>query len=200
MFFAFVAMSLVQAGDVDSYLGEIEAKYKDVKALKVNFTQETSNEFLPAPYIQEGKLSLAKPSNLHWNITSPVEQHYYVDAEKLTVWNPAQNQAIISSNEAQNSEITSLLTNLSKLKEQYKIQLVDEEAERIHFKLQSQELQGELELWFSQKELFLEEITVKTSNATTKLKFSAFDLNPTLDAKEFTFTPQKDTDIIDSRQ
>ena len=39
MFFAFVAMSLAQAGDVDSYLGEIEAKYKDVKALQVNFTQ-----------------------------------------------------------------------------------------------------------------------------------------------------------------
>jgi outer membrane lipoprotein carrier protein len=200
MLVAIFGLNFAFAGTVDQYLGEIEKKYTGVEALQASFTQETKNELLPTAFVQQGKLSLAKPSKLHWNISSPMEQHYYADAEKLTVWTPSTNQAIISSNQSQSDEMTSLLTNLNKLKDKYDIRLLDEEAEKIHLSLTSEAQNAKIELWFSQTGYVLETIVVETANATTKLQFTDLQLNPTLDEKEFVFEAQKDTDIIDSRQ
>ena len=200
MLFTLLGLNVAQAGDLDQYLGEIEKKYKDVTALQASFKQETSNEFLPAPFVQEGELSISKPSLLHWAFRSPMEQHYYADAEKITVWTPSQNQALISSNQEQSEQLTSILTDLSSLKEKFNIQLVDEKEDRLHFSLQSEKLDGKIQLWFSQKEYVLQEVLVETSQATTKLSFAEMTLNPTFEKNEFIFEPKPDTDIIDSRQ
>ena len=204
MLFTILGLSLAygeaHADNLDAHLTEIEKKYKDVTAIQANFKQETSNEFLPAPFVQEGQLSIAKPSNLHWEFQSPMEQHYYADAEKITVWTPSQNQALISSNQEQSEQLTSILTDLSGLKKKYNIQLVDEKDEKLHFSLQSEKLDGKIQIWFSQKEYVLQEVLVETSQATTKLSFQEMKLNPTFDKDEFVFQPKPDTDIIDSRQ
>ncbi len=200
MLFTILGLNLAHADNLDVHLTKIEEKYKGVKAIQAKFKQETSNEFLPAPFVQEGQLSIAKPSNLHWEFQSPMEQHYYADSEKITVWTPSQNQALISSNQEQSEQMTSILTDLSGLKDKYNIQLVDEKNERLHFSLKSAKTEGKIQLWFSQKEYVLQEVLVETSQATTKLSFAEMNLNPIFDKEEFIFQPKPDTDIIDSRQ
>lgn len=200
MLFTLLSFNLAHADNLDQYLGEIEKKYKDVTAIQANFKQETSNEFLPAPFVQEGQLSIQKPSNLHWEFQSPMEQHYYADAEKITVWTPSQNQALISSNQEQSEQLTSILTDISRMKEKFNIQLVDEKDEKLHFSLKSEKIDGKIQLWFSQKEYVLQEVLVETAQATTKLSFAETKLNPKFDKDEFVFQPKADTDIIDSRQ
>lgn len=200
MIFTILGLNLAHADNLDQHLAAIEMKYKDVVGIQANFKQETGNEFLPAPFVQEGKLSIEKPSNLHWEFNLPMEQHYYADVEKITVWTPSQNQALISSNQAQSQQLTSLLTDLSGLKSKYKIALVSEEDSKVQLSLQSEKMEGKIQLWFSQTEYVLQEVLIETSNATTKLVFNEMNLSPTFAEKEFVFEPKADTDIIDSRQ
>jgi outer membrane lipoprotein-sorting protein len=188
------------ADEVDTYINSIEVKYRDVQSLSATFTQETSNVMLQTPYLQQGTFALSKPHFLHWEVTSPLEQHYYADKDKITVWTPSQNQAIISSNQETSHDVSSLLTNLNELKTRYNIVLLDKENDQIHLKLSSDKLDGEIELWFTQKDYVLNQVMVNTSNAKTKVILSEVTLNPTFEQDEFTFVPAEGADVIDSRQ
>jgi outer membrane lipoprotein-sorting protein len=205
MFALFAVMSSVFANPLDVHLDKISEKYKGVTGIEATFVQETSNPFLPKPVVQEGTVHISKPSLLHWEFQKPMEQHFYADAEKITIWSPAQNQVIISANQ-QNDDISALLTDLPSLKEKYFIQLVESEetAELIQFTLQPKEVneltQGDFSLWFDRKEYVLQRVVVKTENALTTVKFAAMALNPTFTENEFLFVPPDGADIQDSRQ
>jgi outer membrane lipoprotein-sorting protein len=188
------------ANEVDTYIDNIEVKYRDVQSLSATFTQETSNVMLKSPYLQKGTFALSRPHFLHWEVTSPLEQHYYADKDKITVWTPSQNQAIISSNQETSHDVSTLLTNLNELKTKYNIELLDNENEQIHLKLSSEKLDGDIELWFTQKDYLLNQVLVQTSNAKTKVILSDVTLNPTFEKDEFTFVPANGADVIDSRQ
>ena len=120
--------------------------------------------------------------------------------EKITVWTPSQNQAIISSNQENSHDVSALLTNLNELKSKYNIELLDKEDELIHLKLSSEKLDGEIQLWFSENDYILRQVLVNTSNAKTKVVLKDVILNPKFNKDEFTFVASQDADVIDSRQ
>jgi len=188
------------ADDINGYIDNIEAKYTDVSSLSATFTQETSNVMLSTPFVQEGRLSIARPHYLHWKIATPMEQHFYADKEKITVWTPSQNQAIISSNQEQSHDVSALLTNLNDLKKRYKIELIDTENGQFHLKLSSEKMDGEIQLWFTENDYILRQVQVSTKNSNTKVTLKDVILNPKLNTNEFQFVPSKDADVIDSRQ
>ena len=134
-----------------------------------------------------------------------MEQHFYADAEKITIWSPVQNQVIISANQ-QNDDISALLTDLPSLKEKYVIQLVEskETPEMVQFSLQPKEknalAQGDFSLWFDRTNYVLQRVVVKTENALTTVKFANMSLNPKFEENEFVFEAPKGADIQDSRQ
>lgn len=195
------------AQDIDTHLVQIEKKYKDVQGLRADFTQETSNAMLKKPMVQEGTLTVSRPGLLHWRIDKPMEQHYYADKDKITVWTPSQNQAIISSNQEKSTDISNLLTNLNALRDQYKIELVDEENKQVHLKLSGKDANtatgmgdGSIQLWFSQSEYVLQQVLVDTPNASTKVTFQEVRINPEFSQSEFVFVPTDGVDVHDSRQ
>lgn len=201
----FALISTGFANPLDEHLDKISDKYKGVTGIEASFVQETSNPFLPKPVVQEGFVHISKPSLLHWEFQKPMEQHFYADAEKITIWSPVQNQVIISSNQ-QNDDISALLTDLPSLKEKYVIQLVETEEtpEMVQFSLQPKEenplAQGDFSLWFDKTNYVLQRVVVKTENALTTVKFANMSLNPKFEEGEFVFEPPKDADIQDSRQ
>lgn len=201
----FAFMSIGFANPLDEHLDEISEKYKGVTGITASFVQETSNPFLPKPVVQEGFVHISKPSLLHWEFQKPMEQHFYADAEKITIWSPVQNQVIISSNQ-QNDDISALLTDLPSLQEKYVIQLVETEEtpNLVQFSLQSKEenplAQGDFSLWFDKTNYILQRVVVKTENALTTVKFANMSLNPKFEDSEFVFTPPKGADVQDSRQ
>ena len=85
MIFCFLT-ALSFADEVDTYIENIEGKYRDVQGLSASFTQETSNVMLTTPYEQKGTFALSRPHFLHWEVITPLEQHYYADKDKITVW------------------------------------------------------------------------------------------------------------------
>lgn len=191
---------------LDTHLKEIETKYKDVQGLSATFVQETSNELIPRPVVQEGILNISRPSALHWKVEKPLEQHFYADTESITVWTPSNNQAIITQNQ-QTDDISALLTDIGGLRDKYLIQLVEESPEKsklIQFSLAPKEktggLEGALKLWFSKEDYTLKEILVDSPNAQTKLTFTTLTLNPTFAENEFVFTAPEGADIQDTRQ
>ena len=205
MIAVFAFMSFGFANPLDDHLDKISDKYKGVTGIKASFIQETSNPFLPKPVIQEGFVHISKPSLLHWEFQKPMEQHFYADAEKITIWSPVQNQVIISSNQ-QNDDISALLTDLPSLQEKYVIQLVENEEtpSMVQFSLQPKEenplAQGDFSLWFDKTNYVLQRVVVKTENALTTVKFANMSLNPKFEDSEFVFVPPKGADIQDSRQ
>lgn len=202
-FFALVSVGL--SNPLDDHLDKISSKYKGVTGIEASFVQETSNPFLPKPVVQEGFVHISKPSLLHWEFQKPMEQHFYADAEKITIWSPVQNQVIISSNQ-QNDDISALLTDLPSLKDKYVIQLVETEEtpDMVQFSLQPKEenplAQGDFSLWFDKTSYVLQRVVVKTENALTTVKFANMSLNPKFEDNEFVFEPPKGADIQDSRQ
>lgn len=187
------------AGDVDTHLSSIENKYAGVQGVQAQFVQETSNPLLKQPYVQEGQVSVSKPAMLHWEFQKPIEQHYYADKEKITIWTPSQNQAIITPNQEQSAGLTEILTNLSQLKNKYKIELLSEENAQIQLKLSSAEQEGSIQLWFAAEDYVLQQVLVDTANAQTKVFFKEMQLNPSFESNEFVFEPKEDTEIQDSR-
>lgn len=200
--------AIVFANPLDEHLAKIEETYKDVKGIEAKFVQETSNPFLPKPMVQDGVLHISKPSQLHWEFQTPVEQHFYADTEKITVWSPVQNTVLISPN-LQNDDVSAILTDLSSLKDKYLIQLIEESSnpQSVQFSLSPKDAkgdnpltQGDFTLAFDSKTYLLSQVIVKTENATTTLKFADMTLNPTFEPNEFVFTAPDDADITDSRQ
>lgn len=201
--FALVSVGL--ANPLEEHLNKISEKYNGVTGIEADFIQETSNPFLPKPVVQEGLVHISKPALLHWEFQKPLEQHFYADKEKITIWSPAQNQVIISQNQ-QSDDISALLTDLPSLKEKYVIQLVEteENPEMVQFSLQPKEenplAQGDFSLWFDKTSYVLQRVVVKTENALTTVKFANMSLNPKFDEGEFEFVPPKGADVQDSRQ
>lgn len=193
------------ANPLDAHLKEIEIKYKDVQGISATFVQETSNDLIPKPVVQEGVLNISRPSALHWKVEKPMEQHFYADAQSITVWTPSSNQAIITANQ-QSDDISSLLTDIGGLRDKYVIQLVEmpEASDMVQFSLAAKEktvgMDGELKLWFSTVDYTLKEILVDSPNAKTKLTFNALTLNPTFEETEFVFTAPEGADVQDTRQ
>ena len=171
-----VLSTMALADDIDSVVTKIEAKYTDVDSISATFTQETSNVMLNTPFTQEGVLAIARPSLLHWEISAPMEQHYYADKEKITVWTPSQNQAIISANQANSNDVSALLTNLNELRNRYKIELVSSEDNLLHLQLSSEKLDGDIQLWFSENDFILRQVQVNTPNANTKAQLIKFQI------------------------
>lgn len=201
----YAVMSIGFANPLNEHLDKISDKYKGVTGIEASFIQETSNPFLPKPVVQEGLVHISKPSLLHWEFQKPMEQHFYADAEKITIWSPVQNQVIISSNQ-QNDDISALLTDLPSLQEKYVIQLVetDETPDLVQFSLQPKEenplAQGDFSLWFDKTSYILQRVVVKTENALTTVKFANMSLNPKFEDSEFIFVPPNGADVQDSRQ
>jgi outer membrane lipoprotein-sorting protein len=193
------------ANPLDAHLKEIEIKYKDVQGISATFVQETSNDLIPKPVVQEGVLNISRPSALHWKVEKPMEQHFYADAQSITVWTPSSNQAIITANQ-QSDDISALLTDIGGLRDKYVIQLVEmpETSDMVQFSLAAKEqtagMDGELKLWFSTVDYTLKEILVDSPNAKTKLTFNALTLNPKFEETEFVFTAPEGADVQDTRQ
>lgn len=207
MFGIFALTSIGLANPLDEHLTQIEKKYKDVTGIQANFVQETSNPFLPKPVVQEGVVAISKPSLLHWTFNTPVEQHFYADTDKITIWSPVQNQVIISANQ-QSNDVSAVLTDLPSLKDKYVIQLIEDEKQQdvVQFSLspkgEASEMlaQGDFSLSFDKETYTLSQVIVKTDNALTTVKFSDLNLNPTFETGEFVFTAPEGADIQDSRQ
>lgn len=205
MFVLFTLTSFAMANPLDDHLDKISAKYKDVTGIQANFVQETSNAFLPKPVVQEGVVHISKPSMLHWEFKTPMEQHFYADSEKITIWSPAQNQVIISANQ-QSNDISAVLTDLPSLQDKYLIQLVEDDTvpNMVQFSLSSKEeealTQGDFSLWFAKDTYTLSRVVVKTDNALTTVKFADMTLNPKFETTEFVFTAPEGADVQDSRQ
>ena len=89
---------------------------------------KNSNDLIPSLLGSRRVLNISRPAALHWKVERPMEQHFYADAESITVWTPSTNQAIITANQ-QTDDISALLTDIGGLRDKYFVQLVEIELQ-----------------------------------------------------------------------
>ncbi|MES2821809.1 MAG: outer membrane lipoprotein carrier protein LolA [Pseudomonadota bacterium] len=73
------AASLAQAFD----LAQLSAQLGQAAVVRGDFTQEKHLRALPQPLISQGRFVLAKPYGLLWQLRTPLEQDYRIDAQGI---------------------------------------------------------------------------------------------------------------------
>ena len=191
--------SFGNATDVKDVIQKIETRYKDVTSLQANFIQITNNPALQTPIEQNGQLSMMRPHNLRWDFEGA--QSYIHNGETIWMWNPMMNQVIITKSKGQKDQITSLLTDLSKLEDKYTISLKEETTEAFHLQIKPKtddQPFDSLQLYVSKTDYVLNKLSYAGENTgTVEISFSDVKLNQELKSEMFNFTPPKDAEVID---
>ena len=107
----FALMAVGFANPLDEHLDKISDKYKGVPGLRLHLFKKPQILFTQASCSRG--LFMFKTIPVALGVQKPMEQHFYADAEKITIWSPVQNQVIISSNQ---QVMMSRLANLPSLK------------------------------------------------------------------------------------
>jgi len=118
----------VELSPLQQHLKNIEAQYTDVQSLEANFVQVVTRAEFPEGVEQSGTLSVLQPSYFRWDIEFPMEQSYYFNGDTLKVWNPMNNQLLVSYNQSDKKDVTSILNDLPNLSKLYDVHLVSESS------------------------------------------------------------------------
>lgn len=87
----------------------------------VSFSQETYSALRDKVSSSEGMLSIAKPSSFRFEVTSPRTTLYVSNGRDFWKYDPSLQHAQHLNAQAADFEFVKLLTDLSKLKKQYKV-------------------------------------------------------------------------------
>ena len=197
LLFAFSSFSF--AADLNDVVKKVELRYKDVSSLKASFVQVTNNPAFPEPIQQTGTLSMLKPHNLRWDFEGA--QSYIHNGEKIWMWNPILNQVVITKSQGNGDQLTSLLTDLSKLEKQYGIILKEESTDAFHLEITPKEQNqafDKLNLFIQKETFVLNKLSYSAENTgSVEISFSDLQFNAPFDSKLFTFVPPKDAEVIE---
>ncbi|MBI5137499.1 MAG: outer membrane lipoprotein carrier protein LolA [Nitrospirae bacterium] len=89
---AFAAGDAAEAG-----LARLIGAYQGVERLTADFTQETTYAGFSTARAFGGRLELVRPDRMRWDYRNGSDQQIYVAGREVTVYAPAQQQAIVST-------------------------------------------------------------------------------------------------------
>ncbi|MFT4978087.1 MAG: outer membrane lipoprotein carrier protein [Myxococcota bacterium] len=192
----------------EQVISAVEATYRDVTAIEAQFTQTVASSTL-GESVQKGRLQLQRPKRARWEFTEPQKSAMITNGQTMWIWSPDENQVIVTqdlsgSSSGSGSDLMVLLTDLSRIDEFFTVE-VGAGAEDVHvLKLTPRDeglraqLSG-LELVMARDGMLLRRLSFADSfGQKTSLVFSGVQLNPTLPASQFDFTPPDGATIIDS--
>ncbi|MDM7273059.1 LolA family protein [Sulfurihydrogenibium azorense] len=79
------------------FLTEFQKKLSEIKAFESEFTQKTYQAGFKNPDIFTGELKASKPLTIKLDYTKPYKQTIFMTKEKIILYNPQENQALITS-------------------------------------------------------------------------------------------------------
>lgn len=198
------AQDAAELATVDELVSAIEAAYKDVAALRADFTQVTRSAAMGEGEKQKGKVQLMRPRMMRWDFTSPESKLFVTDGATMWVYTPAEKQVFVSEDlGGGDGGMDQLLSNLENLDQYFDVTLLDRaggvlKASYVLELAPKGEVQfKKLRLELNRKNYGLERLVVVDAfDNETDLIFSNLKLNPTLDTTEFTFTVPSGIQVI----
>jgi outer membrane lipoprotein carrier protein len=206
MLTALLTLSSVASGGTEPTTPEVvaavESTYKDVQSLQANFVQITRNDF--GETRQQGAVQLKRPRMMRWDFTQPAASSFITDGSKLWVWAPAENQVIVTedlSGAASGSDMSQLLTDLSKLGELFNVEQVAEAEGTTSYTLKLTPKTGtnfkSLQIEVAREGYALQRVVVVDAfDAVVELDFSAVTINSDIPDDRFTFAAPDGATVI----
>ena len=206
MLTALLALSPVAIGETapstQEVVAAVEQTYKDVQSLQADFIQVTRNDF--GETRQQGAVQLKRPRKMRWDFTQPAASSFITDGSKLWVWSPTDNQVIVTedlSGATSGSDMSQLLTDLSKLGELFNVEQTAAAAgATTHTLLLTPKTSTNfksLQLEVSQSDYTLQRVVVVDAfDAVVELDFSGVTINPEIPDARFTFSVPEGATVI----
>lgn len=181
----------------------IEQTYSQISSIDVDFEQTIHNEALDQDLVQTGSLHIMKPNYFLWDIQFPMEQQYYFNGAQLRVWNPMNQQLLVSEHAGTEGDVASILGDLSSISQKYQVKLISQNDRFIRLMAYPYADTGceSLKLTVDAKTYYLSELTSQCSQTgDVHLSFGTFSVNKRTSPEIFTWTPPQGAEIITSTE
>lgn len=169
-----------------------------LESFSADFTQTLTDETDFLLQEAEGRLSLALPDRLRWEIREPFEQWIVADGEELWTFDPELRQATVRPvDQALESTPLALLTQPHRLDERFAVsEEVVNEGLRLVLVPRTREADfTRLELDLTPEGQWLGMAFLDVFGQRTEVRLHEAQRNPPLPAEEFQFDPPPGTDI-----
>jgi len=191
---------------VEELITAVEVAYKDVKSLKADFVQVVASP-VAGELKQKGKVQVEAPRKARWDVLGEQPSSFISNGERIWLYTPTMNQVMVmqdlSGAGGSNIDLLALLDDMSKLGEQFEVQLAGggDGKGPYRVKLAPRAAGGqykEIELVFSRKKMLLEQLSLKNAMGDTiRMEFSSVRLNADIPDANFEFEIPEGVTVIE---
>lgn len=193
----------IETSPLEKITRGIEQTYRQIASIDVNFEQTIHNEALDQDLVQTGSLHIMKPNYFLWDIQFPMEQQYYFDGAQLRVWNPMNQQLLVSEHPGTEGDVASILGDLSSISQKYQVKLVSQNDRSIQLMAYPHADTGceSLKLTVDAKTYYLSELASQCSQTgDVHISFGTFSVNKRISTEIFHWKPPEGAEIITSTE
>jgi outer membrane lipoprotein carrier protein len=181
---------------------KIQDRYQSTQSLEAEFIQVNHYEGFTNTFTSKGRLYIKRPGKLRWDYTQPTKQQVYVNDNKVWVYVPEHQQAVLSPLAQENDSQLPihLLSWAAELEKEFEVHPEKENGPLTALTLKPKEPKGgpkKILIEVEPKTALIQKITLYDENGNkTSFTFSQIKTNRTLDDKRFVFTPPKGTEVV----
>ena len=182
-------------------MGRLQATYKDVKDITLDFTQKSAIEGFEEK-VFEGRLYLKKTEQVRWDYLRPVKQNIYISGNRVILYLPEERQAIVQtlSGHPDAEPAMGLLSNIEKWNDLFFIRGDGEEGDffKIELRPKTMFLIEKVQVRIHKKTYYISALTLfEKSGNQVSFKFSNIKTNSGLKDSLFDFKIPKGTEILE---
>lgn len=185
-------------------LAELEARLQRMTSFSANFEQTVYGPFGEALQTTHGRLYLKRPGRLRWDVAEPYPQLVLADGESLWVHDPDLAQVTVQPLAEAAGTPGALLTGMApQLEGAFNVEALPEEegqqAGLARYTVRPLDEDSVLQtatLAFSADDMLHRVDLVDHLQQTTRIVFTAAELNPVLDSALFQFEVPPGADVI----
>jgi outer membrane lipoprotein carrier protein len=187
-------------------LSKIETRYRTIRAIKSDFTQNSFFIGLDREEASEGRLFFEKPGKMNWTYETPKKQQFVSDGKTVSFYQPSLKQVTLTDfeNSFHSDLPVTFLLGIGSLSEAFTLKKVCRSEKALLVELAPKKPDSNM-VSFS---LLVDEETFTPVGAKTRdvggnetaITLRGSEINPTIPAERFVIDLPKGIDVIDQRK
>lgn len=190
---------------VNDVLMKMEQVDKNIQDMEFNFIQEIDYTSTNEKQISSGAVKHKKQNYIYMSQKKPQEQYTYIDGKKITIYVPANKQAIVENwKDVLNSDIilTTIIgfsKNFRTFERDHSIKLESQNAKEYTLLMKSNNPKQIWQMYINidKETLLVNSAIFDNKNFIIDVKLTDYKLNVGLQTDIFKFKPTKDIDVIE---
>ena len=191
------------ATDIQAVIEQLQKTYDSIHSTKANFEQIYVSPKFGEEKKMKGEVFFVKPGKMRWNYKNPQGRVLVSDGKTVTLYDPEDQQAMVSQQPEEGSLPGSLsfLVGTGKLKDSFKITLVEEKEKQLILRCQPINPEpnvSEIYLTVEKGEqmMVVASRVIDLLGGENRITFSKIDNRTPIKPETFTFTIPKDAILV----